>query len=98
MRNHPIVNGKPTTFPELAKKLGISEYAARGRYNKHAAIGDVSMRDLRALDRARKRMKKRNERIIHLRQNMRRELWSVGARLGTKLSVQRIQQIAGPLK
>lgn len=101
MRNHPIVNGKATTFPKLAEKLGISEYAARQRYHRaagDAAEGEVKMHALRALDRVRARRAKRDAKIIHERQNRRRELWSVQARVGTNVSIQRIQQIAGPLK
>lgn len=101
MRNHPIVNGKATTFPKLAKKLGISEYAARQRYNRAAADPaeeTVTMRALRAIDRARSRRAKRDAKIIHERQTRRRELWSVQARVATNVSIQRIQQIAGALK
>lgn len=99
MRNHPIVNGKATTFPELAKKLGLTKDGARGRYDSLVAAGNtnITMQDLRAIDRMRARRAKRDARIIHERQNRRRELWSVQARVGAKVSIQRIQQIAGRL-
>lgn len=38
MRNHPIVNGKPTTFPQLAERLGIGKDGARSRYNRLARL------------------------------------------------------------
>lgn len=98
MRNHPIVNGKPTTFPQLAERLGIGKDGARFRYNQLAALGPVTMHDLRALDRAKARRAKRDARIIHERQANGRQLWSVAARVGGNLSPQRIQQIAGSLK
>lgn len=99
MRNHPIVNGKATTFPKLAKKLGIGKDGARKRYNLLAEAGEeVTMYALRAVDRVKARRAKRDARIVHERQNMRRELWSVQARVGTNISIQRVQQIAGPLK
>lgn len=97
MRNHPIVNGKPTTFPQLAKRLGIGKDGARKRYNRLAELGSVTMHDLRAIDRDNARRKKRDARIVHERQANRRPLWSVAARVGGDLSLQRIQQIAGSL-
>lgn len=98
MRNHPIVNGKATTFPELARKLGIGKDGARGRYNRLAELGPVTMHALRAIDRDKAQRKKRDARIVQERQGLRKPLWSVAARAGVNLSVQRIQQIAGSLK
>lgn len=97
MRNHPIVNGKATTFPKLAKKLGIGTDGARGRYNRLIEDGPVTMHSLRAVDRAKAKREKRDARIVQERQGKRRPLWSVAARAGGKLSVQRIHQIAGSL-
>lgn len=98
MRNHPIVNGKPTTFPQLAERLGIGKDGARRRYNRLAPLGPVTLHALRAEDRIKAARAKRDTRIIHERQIKRRPLWSVAARAGVDLSPQRIQQIAGSLK
>lgn len=100
MRNHPIVNGKPTTFPALAKKLGIGKDGARARYNRAAANGPVTLSALRAIDQLRARREKRDQRIVRERQTMRRSLVSVAARVGNTITVQRVQrvqQIAGRL-
>lgn len=97
MRNHPIVNGKPTTFPQLAERLGIGKDGARSRYNRLIAHGPVTMRALRAVDRAKAQREKRDARIVQERQGKRRPLWVVAARTGVNLSAQRIQQIAGSL-
>lgn len=97
MRNHPTVNGKATTFPELAERLGCGKDGARRRYRLLAAKGPVTLRDLRAIDRERGRRAARDARIVHERQAMRRELASIATRAGKGLTVQRIQQIAGPL-
>ncbi len=99
MRNHPIVNGKPTTHVKLAERLGCGKDAARARYNKLLEEGTpVTLGALRALDRMRQRREKRDERIIHERQHNRLELWEIAAKYGKGLTVQRIQQIAGPLE
>ncbi|HEY1033963.1 MAG TPA: hypothetical protein VGE09_03165 [Pseudoxanthomonas sp.] len=97
MRNHPIVNGKATTFPKLAKRLGCGKDGARRRYNQLESLGPVTLHDLGALDRERKRRAARDARIVHERQNMRRELASIAARMRHPISVQRVQQIAGRL-
>lgn len=97
MRNHPIVNGKATTFPKLATRLDCGEDGARRRYRILAAQGPVTLRDLRAADRERNRRAARDARIVHERQNMRRELASIASRMRNPISVQRVQQIAGPL-
>lgn len=97
MRNHPIVDGKATTFPKLAERLGCGKDGARRRYRLLAAQGPVTLRALRAVDRQRDRRAARDARIVHERQAMRRELASIASRIGNRITVQRIQQIAGPL-
>lgn len=97
MRNHPIINGKATTFEALSKRLGCGKDGARRRYRLLAAQGPVTLSALRAIDRAKERRAARDARIVHQRQNMRRELASIATRAGKGLTVQRIQQIAGPL-
>lgn len=97
MRNHPVVNGKATTFPKLAKRLGIGKDGARKRYNQQADAGPVTLASLRAIDQVRAQREKRDARIIRERQKLRRPLLSVAARVGNRISVQRVQQIAGPL-
>lgn len=97
MRNHPIVDGKATTFPKLAERLGCGKDGARRRYRLLAAQGPVTLRDLRAINRERDRRAARDARIIHERQNMRRELASIASRIGNRITVQRVQQIAGAL-
>ena len=97
MRNHPVVNGKPTTFPKLAKRLGIGKDGARKRYNQRADDGPVTFASLRKIDQVRAQRETRDARIIRERQQLRRPLLSVAARVGNRISVQRVQQIAGPL-
>lgn len=97
-RSHPVVGGRATTFPDLAARLGISVDAARGRYNKLASEGPVGIGALRAIDRARERRAARDVRITHERHTNGRPLAAIANRRGIRLSVQRIQQIAGAVQ
>lgn len=97
-RSHPVVGGRVTTFPKLAKRLGISEDAARGRYNKLATGGPVGMGQLRAIDRLRERRAQRDSRIAQERHENGRRLAAIAAKLGHRISLQRIQQIAGAVQ
>ena len=91
----PIVNGKARTFAEIGQKLGIGPDGARRRYNQCAHL--VTWHKLRAWDRATAQRAKRDARILQLRQLEGKELQTVQALVGGRISLQRVQQIAGAI-
>lgn len=96
MRNHPIVNGKPTTFRALADRLKLAdESSARGRFRRVAVNGQTTLKALRVVDKIKVRREKRDARILHERHDKGRQLSTIAALCGGLITPQRVQQIAG---
>lgn len=93
-RNHPIVNGKPTTFVALGEKLGVDPNTVRMRYN--VLPHPVTLAQLREWDKAAERREKRNATIIKMRRQEHKTLAQIQKKF-PELTLARIQQIAGPL-
>jgi|APEBP8051072661_1049379.scaffolds.fasta_scaffold00041_15 hypothetical protein len=84
----PVVDGKPTTFVALGKRLGVPPDTASRRYR--SLTGPVAMAQLRAWDKTRARRERRDERIRQAR-GTGAELKALALKHG--LTPQRISQI-----
>jgi len=92
MRNHPIISSRPTTYKELAKKLGCGIDAARSRYKKLSALGPVTLHAMKEVDRIRRARERRDARILEAAKRG-SALTYIATKHGNGVSIQRVHQV-----
>ncbi len=100
----PCVDGERTSFVQIGRLLGCDRARAAEIYK--SVTGDVTWKKLHRADhlfamaerKERARLAERDQKIIDLRHERGFELADIVAEIGGGISIQRVQQIAGPLQ